>query len=530
MTVHLRDYQLDLINQIQATLPIARHTMLQLHTGAGKTILAASFIQQWQGKVVVVVHRRELVTQWNDALAAVGAKADVITIQQLTVRKERLQNFAASFGPTDLLVIDECHHYIDNQWGEIIHEWAGYILGLTATPYRLEKFRGFERDMSGARVWNKLIQGPSRKQLIESGALVRAQVKAPIFGEIDGVGGTENSDFSVSAMMARFAENQLVQAAMTEYSIKWLMDEDGKNRKTIVFAVNQIHAAALLKEARKHGLNAEIVIAETPTHEREIAFARFLAGDLDALVTVAVLTEGIDLPACDTALIVRPTKSLALYMQMVGRVVRAFPDKLFGRILDASGNYTRFGHVDNEFTWSLKPMKRDTRLPKICDSCYTVNSPDSDECEGCGLPLRGAGGNSKHGIRCMECGRVRPLTMSQCPACVLDPNNADLDPDDAPVMFQHRNLEWKQDAESDNGLTYIADLPHLESKASIVQHGTQWTGQLIADDSSYIEMLADVDVHQRIAISRNKFQTVQATGYATVNVLTDRIQALTRLT
>ena len=322
--MEIRDYQQKMVDELVSS---PAKTMVQMHTGSGKTALGAYFARRLKeatgSRTLILAHRRELVQQWQDTIVEVGLQsAMVVTIQQLTYQQQ-MQKLFRRYGSADLLIIDECHHYIDNVWSEAFHRWKGRVLGLTATPWRIERYRGFHKDQEGRRMWQRLIVGPPRAALIERGALVPTVVKSPFFGVIGsgeevealktfgkGRGGSKDSDFSVTDMMQRFHESQAMKAAMTEKGVDWLVEErsEGRAKQTIVFGLNQKHAEALLKECSKRNItSAAVVTSKTPKDERQDAIKAFEREKLDTLITVAVLTEGVDLPVCDSVLMVRPT-------------------------------------------------------------------------------------------------------------------------------------------------------------------------------------------------------------------------------
>ena len=559
--VTLRDYQVELQEEVADEFKRTRRVLMQLHTGTGKTVLGADFMAKWQGKGLVIVHRDKLVDQWRDAFRAIGVKPPpVITIQTLTAKSGRLGGVCARFDIGDLLIVDEAHHYIDNTWEQIITLWPGYALGLTATPWRMAAYRGYDFNKDGERIWSKLVVGPSRSDLIERGYLVPARVHAPRFGVVDGQGGSDDTDFSMSATMKRFAESQLVRAAMTEYGVNW-MREEAPGAQSIIFTINQTHAAAVQKYCDRIGHRAVTIIAETSKEDREDAMVAFTARRVQSLITVAVLTEGIDLPVCDATLIIRPTKSLGLYLQMAGRAVRPHTKstrvrrvvphydvmdgeqmttwhevretvtatKEFGEIFDASGNYTRFGHIDDEFLWSLKPRARDRRLPRICDYCFAVNPPDQEECLGCGALLKREGEGGGDQIRCLDCGRARRITVSQCPACTLDPGNASIDPEEAPVSFGYRNMVWEQPDPDSVPLMYEAELPQLDAIARVKKGTKQWEGSIEAEPGSDLWFLTNVHHTGFVVLKGTARATRSDKPYDVVDAITDKVRDLLKL-
>ena len=174
------------------------------------------------------------------------------------------------------------------------------------------------------------------------------------------------------------------------------------DRQTVAYAVSKGHATNLVHTFKERGIAAASILSDTSPYDREQAIEDFKNGKLTVLVNVAVATEGFDLPDAACIMITRPTKSLALYLQMVGRGLRPKPDGGACLILDLAGNAEEHGLPEAEREWSLAPRGNPpTGDPPVryCHECYFAAHPARHNCPECGTDL---------GKPCPRCGRFCP--------------------------------------------------------------------------------------------------------------------------
>ena len=507
-----------LIDKTEAALKQFRRTILQCPTGSGKTVMGVKFAKQWPNRVLVLSHRQELVEQWQNQAKGWGAtRLYARTIQQhLHPKFIEIYNWSSR----DLLIVDECHHYVDNRWEEAVENWPGRILGLTATPARSNPYKGFDH------FWNHLIVGPSKKELIRKRAMVPARVINPKFGYIEGRGESEDGDFSMTATMALFASNVLQKAAMVEKGVNWLQDEVG-DEPALIFTCTIKHAGLVQEYCDSAGIKARTVTSLTPKGERKRIYEDFAFGRIQRLITVVVLTEGMDLPMCSAALILRPTRSIVLYLQMVGRTLRKYPGKKYGVILDAAGNHTRLGHPDDDHYWTLAPRQWDPRPSRICEFCDTVNSADNQVCESCGMPLPIASRAGAKLITCSRCGRRYGALKQVCPYCSMNVDQ-DADPSDHPDTFGHRNFKWFKERALDTLIRYESELPAFNAVAWIEQKSSDsdWTGGIKVMEDEDSDLPAVVDVVQNQVVFR---KVANKQPYKVVDTVINKIKQIDRL-
>ena len=414
--IELRDYQQDLLAQVQGALADpAAGIMLQLPTGGGKTCIAATLLSAWLQngrKAVWLTHRRELAGQTEEMLQEAGVPASanilwtphtsapaivngaVILMAQTVSRRSAaaVDNVWRDYDYNDLLIIDEAHHATAGGWTRAISQWPGPVLGMTATPWRLARNEGFEH------LFRQLHCGPSVAELQAAGWLCRARVIAPPEEEQIVGGQLEAGDYSEAGIEQANRDRDLWTAGAFHF---W--QKHGENRQTIIYAVSVGHARNLAAVFQDAGIATGLLLGDTPDSERAELLYQFRYGGLRVLVNVAVATEGFDLPDAACVALTRPTLSLALYLQMVGRGLRPKEDAGNCLVLDLAGNSRRHGLPDMEHQWSLQPRGAPTageEPPVIrCPKCEELSPAASQQCRNCGAPF---------GELCHRCGAWRP--------------------------------------------------------------------------------------------------------------------------
>ena len=416
--VKLRPYQEDLLQKAERALakPDAR-VMLQLPTGGGKTRIAAALLDGWLqigGKAAWLTHRQELSAQTRDALNDNGVWATntlvwgvddpapsetdgvVIEMVQTVSRRNSYRSVWDEYGPEDLLVIDEAHHAPARGWERTIRQWRGKAVGLTATPWRIEKNLGFKH------LFDCLIPGPQISELQAKGYLANAKVYTP---DSDGIiiGGRLNSKGEYIEREIELA-NQGRPGVMTARALEFWQNR-AQGRQTIIYAVSVGHAENLAAVFNDADVPAAVILGDTHKDVRDWRLQQFRNGELKVLVNLAVATEGFDLPDASCVVLARPTMSLALYLQMVGRGLRRKPegaDYTDCLILDLAGNYKEHGFPDVEREWSLEPRGQQGQgghppVVRCCD-CEGVSPASSHSCQYCESPF---------GQDCDRCGQWR---------------------------------------------------------------------------------------------------------------------------
>lgn len=360
----LRDYQQDNKQKIYDAWGRTNSVMLQMPTGTGKTRLFVSIIKdifhysrdsKVAFKVLILVHRTELIDQIDEELGIKynlahgfiqsGEKErKIYPIQLASVQtlSRRLDNWTDK--EFDFIIVDEAHHIKADSYQKIIKAFPhAKLLGVTATPVRLNG-HGF------TDTFEELIVSPSVKQFIEDGYLSQYEYYSVarssfIQKEIDGIKKFSQGDYAESEL-ERVCDNDRIRAQV----VKTYLDF-AKEKKGIVYTINKEHNKNLCKEFNDNGILAVAIDSDTPKELREKYIQQFRRGDFKIICNVNLFTEGFDCPDIEFIQLARPTKSLALYLQQVGRGLRISENKEKTLFLDNVGLYNRFGFPSSKRMW-----------------------------------------------------------------------------------------------------------------------------------------------------------------------------------
>ncbi len=388
--LELRDYQHDLIDGVRESMRAIKKNLMVAPTGAGKTALAVTMMQGAQEKGLVsffIVHQNELLAQTSRALweqklehgiiksgrkLSQGIKAHVASVQTLVRRMDEVPE-------PQLIIIDECHRSLATSYIDIMERWPNaFVVGLTATPQRTDG-RGL------GDVYGALIEGPTIRSLIEEGWLCDYELFAPPqlvnLAQIKETAG----DYNKSAL-----EEAMKNASITGDAVDtYLRLANGKRCVVMCATVSHAHYVAAAYNAA--GVTAEAIEGKMTDTERADVLARFRDGVTKVVTNCQLLIEGFDLPSIEVVSWLRPTKSLIVWMQGVGRGLRPAAGKEKLLILDHVGNWARHGMPCTHREWSLdspKRSKKGTGEPDIkvnnCKSCYAVFASDLLACPYCG--------------------------------------------------------------------------------------------------------------------------------------------------
>ena len=360
--IELRDYQLDAIERCRREVARGRKRVILLAaTGAEKpsSPRKSSAALSEKGKhVLFLAHRRELVTQAARKLFDAGIDAGIVlpgftprpeqlvqvaSIQSLTARAIRTATM--DMPPADLIVVDECHHATAATYRAILAAYPGaVVLGLSATPARADG-RGL------GTAFDCIVECPSVADLTRMQFLVPTRVFAPAPPDLEGVK-VARGDYVEAQLAERMDKPALIGDVVTH----WL--RHAERRRTVVFATSISHSVHIRDEFARAGIAAEHLDGSTPIDERDDILARLTSGAIDVVTNCAVLTEGWDCPAVGCVVLARPTKSLGLYRQMCGRILRPHPGKADAIILDHAGSTWAHGFIDDDIAWSLRDDRR----------------------------------------------------------------------------------------------------------------------------------------------------------------------------
>ena len=362
--------------------------LLVAPTGSGKTALAAKMLHTSVSRgygAWFLVHRRELVKQsvltlqqsagMEVGIVAAGfpgnrhLRCQVCSIDTLRRKYHLLPR-------PKLIIHDEAHHIAAVTRAEIHEQFPDALhVGLSATPERL--------DGTGLGKWFKnLVIGPSVASLISEGYLSPYRLYAPAGPDLDGVH-TTAGDFNRKELAEAMRRSTVTGDVIAHYK------KFAPGKRMVLFAWSIESSMMMAAKFNAEGIPAVHVDGKTHNAERDSAMDRFKAGEILVLCNVDLFGEGIDVPAIEAVALLRPTQSLALYLQQVGRSLRPAPGKEYTVILDHAGNCRRFGLPDDEREWTLEGRKRgrsnDYSAPiKQCPRCYCVTSAAAESCKACG--------------------------------------------------------------------------------------------------------------------------------------------------
>ena len=358
----LHDFQKDIKSRINDAIASgARRVLLVAQTGAGKTVTAAAIMDDAasQGqRILFLDHRRELTKQASQKLHDFGIDAGIIqanfparpaeriqiaSIQTLHARAVRSRSI--ELPAADLVIVDEAHHSPAATYRRLLAAYPNaVILGLTATPCR-----GDGRGLGGT--FELMIEGPPVVELIDGKYLVGTRVYAPVRPDLTGVH-VRRGDYVERELAARMNTAQLVGDVVEHWC------RLAERRPTVVFAVDVAHSVHLRNEFRRAGVLAEHLDGSTPLEERDQILAQLSDGRIEVVTNCMVLTEGWDQPNVSCLILARPTKSLGLYRQMVGRCLRPWPGKTEALILDHAGATFEHGFAEDPIEWTLFEDRR----------------------------------------------------------------------------------------------------------------------------------------------------------------------------
>lgn len=418
--VSLRDYQDDFVMKVRVEYRNgARAVLLVAATGAGKTVVFSYIAKSAANKgsrVLILAHRDQLIKQASRKLSDNGVQHGIImagftpsprrlvqvaSVQTLVRRIDKMLAAGVKF---DLIVIDEAHLSAAASYLKVIAAWPeAIILGVTGSPIRLDG-KGLGRGYGGS--FDVLVQGISLRQLIEQAYLVKPIVYASKtkvdLTDVKKIGG----DFDTDAL-ANVMDKPVITGSAIEHYQKICPDVPA-----VAWCANVAHARHVAEQFNAAGIPAMSLSGEDDSAERDRALAALTAGTIKVITFAMLLVEGVDCPAIGAVILLRPTMSLASYLQTIGRSLRtiyaegmpldtieqrfaaidAGPKGRFAYVLDHAGLVFRHGLPDEDREWDLagqikkkgKKKNQEVLAPVLqCPQCYLVHDP-LPACPKCG--------------------------------------------------------------------------------------------------------------------------------------------------
>jgi superfamily II DNA or RNA helicase len=384
----LRDYQQDLFDRIHSALRRGVRTPLVVSaTGSGKTALfcyIAHRAERAGSPVVILVHRRELITQTSATLTRFGVPHGIIQpgitgdpsklvqlamVQTIARRIDRIST-------PKLIIVDESHHAVAGQYRTIIKAFpSASVIGFTATPLRLDG-KGL------GDYFAEIIPGPSVEWLMTNGHLCRPRYFAPpMKANMKGIK-KRMGDYSADQLADAMTSAKITGDAVAHYN------KLTPGTRAVAFCVNIRHAEHVAGMFNADGIRAGIIKGDMSGDERRKIVQDLADGIVRVMVSVDVVSEGFDLPSVETAILLRPTQSLGLYLQQIGRILRPSAGKT-ATILDHAGNIAKHGLAEYDREWSLDGQaaakkKAEASTHRQCDGCYAMYPKILPACSECG--------------------------------------------------------------------------------------------------------------------------------------------------
>lgn len=376
--------------------------MLSLPTGTGKGSIASHLALSAAGqgmRTVLTAPRREIILDLRDRMAGQGVEVGILA-PWATFNSEAMIQVASDMTlPRQLdqidepafFIPDECHHTVAAGYQPIFETWKrARTVGLTATPWRLDG-QGFDH------LFDQLLVSEGPRWFMDQGYLVDADIWCPSVPDLAAAGGGRGDFRQVDV------EEALERSGIVGDAIQSFVKYVRPGGTAVAFCCSKKHAELTAELFNAAAIPAEVLLGEDSGQVREGKLGRLDSGATQVLCTVDVVSEGFDLPSIDAAILLRPTKSLALYIQQIGRVLRpvfapgfdlttqrgrlaaiAAGPKPRAVVLDHAGNVLRHGHPAGTRDWSLKSESQDKRAAvkseagedlsvRQCPECFLVH-------------------------------------------------------------------------------------------------------------------------------------------------------------
>lgn len=393
-----REYQIACENALLRDVELQEvHPVVAVPTGAGKTKILSSFIYKYLEKhpeknVLVLSFTENILQQDYDAISSffpgiiIGLyskglnsstirKITVAGIQSVFRKPEKFKHF-------DIVIVDEAHAVTtkgNGMYRQFFNKVKCIRVGLTGTPFR--KAHGYIYEGQGA-MFNKLsfnlcsLKGFN--YLVDNGYLTNL-ISKPASYQMDTAGvKVSGGDYNIKQLSDKFDRDGITEEAVKEL-VKF-----GKNYKSwLVFAINIEHANNINSELKHLGIKSKALHSHMNGNRHELT-RMFKDREIQAIVSVGMITTGFDAPNIDLIALMRPTKSPVLHVQMNGRGSRVFPGIDHCLILDFAGNLSRLGPINAVEIPKMKGKGKGEPIVKTCPDCGCVYHPTVKVCVACG--------------------------------------------------------------------------------------------------------------------------------------------------
>lgn len=359
MVFTLRDYQIETITNIEKSIKNGnRSIMVQSPPRSGKTVVMSEIARRATDKgnrIMFVVHRKEIVEQVIATFKANGVDmslAEIGMVQTLTRRIDKLQE------PT-IIFVDEAHHALAKSYTRLLDAFPNALkLLFTGTPWRMSG-KGFED------VATDLVIGKSIKWLQEHGNIAEFDYYAPQDIDVSALKTKSTGDYDSESITGAL-KPKIYGNAVENYQ------KLANGTQAIAYTHNVESSHELAKAFNDKGISAEAVDGKTPPEVRKRIINDYRNGSVKVVVNAELFTEGLDLPNVDTVLMLRPTKSLSLYLQFSMRALNPREGKT-AVLIDHVSNVSRFGLPNEDRDWTLESQNKKAR--KVEDAKRVIENP-----------------------------------------------------------------------------------------------------------------------------------------------------------
>lgn len=394
-----RQYQSDCIEAwYKDILRPGCNPLVAAPTGSGKSVILGGLIEKYiqdhpHDRVLVLSHTEEIVEQDTDALkeffpnkpigvyhAGLGSKE----IEQITVAGiQSAYRSPEKFIWTNLVIVDEAHavnHKKAGMYRKLFKDMHATIAGMSATIFRsghgyihqgkTALFNQLSYDLTSLDNFNMLVEQGYLCNLVSVETLIQLDSK-----DVKKTAG----EYNLKELAAKHDQEEITRAAVLE-----ALHYGAKYQKWLVFAIDIEHCEHIAAELNAEGISARVLHSRMDA-DRKATIADFKAGKFRALVSVGMVTTGFDVQDIDLILMLRPTMSAVLHVQMIGRGLRIHPNKNHCLILDYAGNTARLGPVNNVTIPKAKGKGGPGVAPtKTCPECRTIMAASARHCTSCG--------------------------------------------------------------------------------------------------------------------------------------------------
>ena len=362
----LRSYQQRDIQRIREAFKTNKRVLYVLPTGGGKTVTFNHIAGIAPGRVLILVHRKELL---NQAVEKFGGECGTIEAGKPTpdarvivgMVQTVVNRINAMFKPS-LIIIDEAHHANATTYQRITNAFPCFVLGVTATPCRA--------DGSGLKEsFDTIVEGPTMSDLIDEGYLVKPRCFAPTTIDTKQIK-IVRGDFDQRETLEAVNRSSITGDVVKHYK------KFANERPAVVFCISVQHAVNVAEVFRDSGISSAAVYGDMSKTERDETMQKF-GNEIAVLCSCNLISEGVDVPGIYAAILLRPTQSKGLFLQQVGRALRPAPGKTQAIILDHVGNCQRHGLPTDGHEWTLDAKKRRGRVEIIesvhqCEECFYI--------------------------------------------------------------------------------------------------------------------------------------------------------------